>query len=544
MISSLIGSALTAPITVNIALVSLILYGIRTIYRCAFSPLDNIPGPPNKSWITGNLTQYFDPDGWQWHKDLKEKYGQVVKVHGWFGDRQLYIFDAMALNTMLVKDPHIFNETPKLIGLNYLIFGKGIFASTDDAHRKYRKIMLPAFSTASLRGMVPLFYEVAERVRDGLIFPSVRDGPQRLDFNSILSRASLELIGRTGIGYSFDPLIAGQEPTDRFAQALQEIIPTSFEFSLLHPLLPAILKYTSPAVQRFLIKIMPSPTLHRLRDLIDFKDAAARQLVRDREASIRSGDHKDDARDILSILMKGNLSGEEGRALTEEELVAATGTIILAATDTTSSSMNKMFHLMSENPEMQEKLREEILAAPEHLDLAELEALPYLDSFVRETLRLFPGVNPGVFRQTTQDTVLALSEPLIGVDGTPTKEISIPKGTSVYVGIAAANHNPRIWGPDVLEFTPERWTGGKAANVTTKLCGIYGNTMTFLGGERSCIGVKFSQIEMKVITAVLLRSFKFSSPDPRVKWRMTGIIPSPNIDNKPNLPILVERLKL
>jgi cytochrome P450 len=44
------------------------------------------------------------------------------------------------------------------------MFGKGIFSTALDQHRKYRKIMVPAFSTANLRGMVPLFYDVAQRV--------------------------------------------------------------------------------------------------------------------------------------------------------------------------------------------------------------------------------------------------------------------------------------------------------------------------------------------------------------------------------------------
>jgi hypothetical protein len=35
--------------------------------------------------LLGNLTQYYDPDGSEFHKDLEENYGQVVKIHGLFG---------------------------------------------------------------------------------------------------------------------------------------------------------------------------------------------------------------------------------------------------------------------------------------------------------------------------------------------------------------------------------------------------------------------------------------------------------------------------
>jgi cytochrome P450 len=64
--------------------------------------------------------------------------------------------------------------------------------------------------------------------------------------------------------------------------------------------------------------------------------------------------------------------------------------------------------------------------------------------------------------------------------------IKVPKGTLCYVAIGASNHDKRIWGEDALDFRPERWENGKAESVMTKLCGVYGNTMTFGGGGRSC----------------------------------------------------------
>jgi cytochrome P450 len=61
---------------------------------------------------------------------------------------------------------------------------------------------------------------------------------------------------------------------------------------------------------------------------------------------------------------------------------------MFAATDTTSSSMNRLFHVLALYPDVQEKLRAEILGVPEHLDHDTLIALPYLDAVVREVLRL------------------------------------------------------------------------------------------------------------------------------------------------------------
>lgn len=65
---------------------------------------------------------------------------------------------------------------------------------------------------------------------------------------------------------------------------------------------------------------------------------------------------------------------------------------IFAATDTTSNATARILHLLATHPEVQEKLRKEVLGArAEHGDLmySELVALPFLDAVVRETLRLY-----------------------------------------------------------------------------------------------------------------------------------------------------------
>ncbi|KAJ7444495.1 cytochrome P450 [Mycena latifolia] len=537
-----------AHVPVICTLLVFIVFAIRALVRRSrsFSILDNIPGPPRKSFVTGNLTQFHDRDDWGFQKELEGNYGQVVKLHGLFGARQLFIFDPAALHSILVKDQDKFEELPEIISLSGLLFGKGILSTILDDHRKYRKLMIPAFSTANLRGMVPLFYEVAERARDGLIAPNVRDGPKMLDLNSILRRTSLELIGRTGIGTSLDPMLTGEDQADRYAQALQEILHDGSKLVFLLPLLPLILKIPFPSFRRALINFIPLPALHHLRDLVDFTHGSASQLVAERKAALKSGELyiKDDAKDIMSILMRSNMAADSEIHLTDDELVAATSMIIIAATDTTSSSLNRMFHMLALYPELQENLRAEILAAPEHLNHDQLVALPYLDAFIREILRLFPPVTPGVFRYACQSTVLPLGTPIVGVDGTPLKTITVPAGTITYVAIAAANHNKQIWGEDALEFRPERWIGGRAESVTTKMCGVYGNTMTFIGGGRSCIGFKFSQLEMKAILCVFLRVFKFSSPDPGIKWQMTGSTVEPTANSQRRLPILVEHLKV
>jgi cytochrome P450 len=62
--------------------------------------------------------------------------------------------------------------------------------------------------------------------------------------------------------------------------------------------------------------------------------------------------------------------------------------IISAAADTTSSSLARMFHVLALFPDIQKKLRTEIVESSEHMDFDQLGSLPYLDGYVHEVLRL------------------------------------------------------------------------------------------------------------------------------------------------------------
>lgn len=65
---------------------------------------------------------------------------------------------------------------------------------------------------------------------------------------------------------------------------------------------------------------------------------------------------------------------------------------MFAAMDTTSSALSRILLLLSMNPSVQDKLREELVAARKEaggdLDYDALHELPYLEAVCRETLRV------------------------------------------------------------------------------------------------------------------------------------------------------------
>jgi cytochrome P450 len=66
-------------------------------------------------------------------------------------------------------------------------------------------------------------------------------------------------------------------------------------------------------------------------------------------------------------------------------------TLLFAAVDTTSGALARILHVLAQHPGAQERLRKEITQSRANggdLDYNDLMALPYLDSIIRETLRL------------------------------------------------------------------------------------------------------------------------------------------------------------
>jgi cytochrome P450 len=72
-------------------------------------------------------------------------------------------------------------------------------------HRKHKKMLTPAFTTAHMREIVPVFHGVTQKLRKTLT-NIVQDGPQEVDLLQWCARVAVELIGQGGLGWSFDDL--------------------------------------------------------------------------------------------------------------------------------------------------------------------------------------------------------------------------------------------------------------------------------------------------------------------------------------------------
>ncbi|KAG1782230.1 cytochrome P450 [Suillus placidus] len=506
----------------------------------------NIRGPSKQSWWSGNLQQLIDPDCWAFHDRVTQDYGGVVKIHGLFGHDHLLIFDPLALYYMLIREQSVYQEYNIFLQINRLLFGMGIISTRGEHHRKQRKLLNPAFSTSNIRAMFPAFRETILQLRR-ILESHVHDS-HPVDIQAFMTRLSLELIGKSGLGYqfnSFDDSSLG----DPYARSIKNLLPTVFSLSIFLLLTPVVCNIGTAEFRRTVINVIPWPALHEIRDMVDTMQATSVKILaaKTRDIPFADGFGEEQIKgrsDVMSILLRANNSASESERLPESEIVAQMSSLVFAAMDTTSGALSRLLFVLAEHPEAQCKLRVAIAEARQanggELNFDDLASIPFLDAVCRETMRLYPPVNV-VHRTAISDTVLPLMSPISDVNAKELTQIVVPKGTNLVVSILAANTNRAIWGEDATLWRPERWLQPLPQTVTeSRIPGVYSHLMTFLGGPRGCIGFPFAQLAMKATLTLLLETLSFSLSNEQVVWKL-HMVASPTVDGQLRLPLLVSR---
>ena len=176
-------------------------------------------------------------------------------------------------------------------------------------------------------------------------------------------------------------------------------------------------------------------------------------------------------------------------------------TMLFAGHDTTTSTVAFMFHELLRNPEWIERLRaEHEAAAPDgRVGARQFMAgeLPLLDQVLDETLRLYPPAWVG---------------PRRAVDAFEVCGRRVPAGTPVMYSSWASHHLPDVF-EDPARFDPTRFEPDRKGALPK---GAY---VPFGAGSRSCIGMRFGQLEIRAIVTEALRRFDFE-PEPGYTLRI------------------------
>ncbi|VDB84025.1 unnamed protein product [Peniophora sp. CBMAI 1063] len=515
-------------------------------HRVKHRAFRSVRGPARTSLAAGNLQELYGPDGLPFYESLSS-YGGVAKVHGLFGDVFLSITDPRALAHLLVQDANNFPaaDVSGPLHMHRYLTGPGLLATNGAVHRRQRKLLNPVFSPGQIKRLAPLMRDISRQLRDLLVEDVTRSTQEsassgEIDLANWFGRVGLEMISQAGFGHTFHSL---EGNGDDYVSAVKDVIPSLTALGPLIPpfvlsgavsLPPRLLHIAGRSVSRVL------PPLRRFMRIVDLMYEKMHTICEERKASasLKGAHANSEQGNIIEFLLQA--SGESH--ISNDVLVAHSTELVLAGTETTSTALCRILHMLALYPPAQVRLRNEIaqaLAASAsqngNLEYEPLMSLPYLDAVCKETLRLFAPA-PYRHRRSIKESVIPFT------DGT---SLHVPANTEILVNIHCLNTDEALWGPDARKWVPERWMKSLPQGVT-KIPGVWGNMLSFGGGPKSCIGFGFSLLEMKTVLVTILPVFRFSLPvQEEIEWRF-GPTMTPSVKGEkslhPRMPLRVEVL--
>ncbi|EMD33503.1 hypothetical protein CERSUDRAFT_118076 [Gelatoporia subvermispora B] len=481
--------------------------GVRFLLRPFFSSLRYLPGPPRSGLIYGNLKEIFAAEHSVLHEAWVEKYGNTIKYKGFLNTDRLYTIDVKALNHILTHSMDYQKPAQSRYFLSRLL-GKGVLFAEGEDHRTQRRVLNPAFGPAQIRELTPIFVSEADKLRDYWDAEvSKSEESARIDVLSGLTKTTLNIIGWAGFNYEFDAL--NPDKKNELGEAFNTIFSTAEGNMSLWPLLQALFPpFRLIRTKRAMRFAQAMGVMRRIgMQLVQEKKADVMKSVASEKAGVKREDLH--GRDLLTLLIRANMATDlpESLRLSDEDVLSQVPTFLVAGHETTSSATTWCLYALTQAPEVQRKLREELFTLDTDAPtMDELNSLPYLDAVVRETLRVHAPV-ASTIRQAQKDDILPLATPFTDTRGQVHNVIRVDKGTTMLIPILQVNRSKAIWGDDAFEFKPERWEAPPEG--ASSIPGVWGNVLSFIGGPRSCIGYRFTLVEMKALIFSLVRAFEF-----------------------------------
>jgi cytochrome P450 len=179
--------------------------------------------------------------------------------------------------------------------------------------------------------------------------------------------------------------------------------------------------------------------------------------------------------DVLGMLMQAR-DPKSGQLMQDSQLTDEILTLIVAGHETTASTLNWAWYLISQHPEVEQKLSDELDTLTPFCQFGDLPSFIYARQIIDEVMRLYPA-GWLVTRKALRDDQLG--------------EYFVPAGTELYVAPYFIQRHPDLWEePD--RFNPDRFSPENSKH-RHRLA-----TIPFSVGPRNCIGALFARIEMQI----------------------------------------------
>jgi cytochrome P450 len=189
--------------------------------------------------------------------------------------------------------------------------------------------------------------------------------------------------------------------------------------------------------------------------------------------------------DALGMLMQAR-DPQSGEFMHDNQLIDEVLTLIVAGHETTASTLNWVWYLISQDPEVEQRLSNELNIQKTYPEIADLYQCLFARQIIDETMRLYPA-GWVVTRKALRDDRLG--------------EYFVPAGTEIYIALYFIQRHPSLW-EEPNRFDPDRFRPDNSKH-RHRLA-----TMPFSAGPRNCIGEHFARLEMQIHLMTIARHLR------------------------------------
>ncbi|KAJ0177501.1 hypothetical protein K1T71_007510 [Dendrolimus kikuchii] len=419
--------------------------------------------------------------------------------------------DVELIKQVAIKDFEYFLNHRSLIDdkIDPLV-GRNLFVLKGQEWKDMRSTLSPAFTSSKIKHMVPFMVEVGGQMIEALKTQFQKSNVDYIDVDckDLTTRYANDVIASCAFGLKVD---SQAEQNNEFYEMGKTIsnfrIKQMFIFLgfLLFPKMMKKLKITffTEKMTNFFRNLVQGTMQERELKSITRHDMI--HLLMEAKKGKLSHDASTNDSDAGFATVEESSVGKKtaNREWSDDDLLAQALLFFAAGFETVSSAMSFTLHELALNPDIQQRLYQEIkeneMKSSGKFDYNSIQNLKYLDMVVSEALRLWP---PAFILERD-----CLKDYNLGKPNTDSTEDFInAKGTGVFIPVWCIHRDPKYF-PDPLKFNPERFSDENKQNIKPF------TYIPFGVGPRNCIGSRFALCEVKVMIYQLLQYVEVSPGD-------------------------------
>jgi cytochrome P450 len=408
---------------------------------------------------------------------LEKRYGQVWRSPLGEGGGVINLLGPDALELVLKNRDGVFSSARGWKFFIGRVFPGAIMAMDGDEHRYQRRIMQVAFRKSALKTYLEQMSPAIERDIEQWL---QQDAATRKVF-PLLKQLTLNLAASVFMGV--------QLGSDAAKLNRAFVATVAAPLAIIRKPIPPFAMWRGIRGRKVLVK--------RFRELIAAKRATHTS-------------------DFFSEFC--HVQSEQGEKFTDQEIIDHMIFLMMAAHDTTTSTLTSMMYLLARHPDWQERLRAHSRAlGTKQLAFDDLDKLEELNWVIRETLRMYPPLT---------------SMPRMCMRDTEFNGYLIPAGAVIGVFPIHAHYDAALWS-DPKRFDPERFSPARQEDKSHPFAWA-----PFGGGAHICIGQHFAMLQVKAIMHQLLLTYRWSVPS---NYTMPAQM-VPIIKPRDGLPVRLDRI--